>query len=590
MQTLNVTAGAGQEKRIFPIVTDLSEYVRAVSAKLMREAQEAAAAREMMGPQVNDPALIAALQQYAAKDEDTDAFSVLDLTDPENYFAKMQMLNMQKEAEPETKTQSEIETEKANGRTEKTEKKAAKTRPAEKEKPKDSRGRNEEKDRDEKPGPRADKADAPERADRPSGKEEKAEKPRKNTRGRLRRGRSAQPGMTQEGSRAEKEMGIQEKSTKMMETQKSAISASEHERDSEKASDRNDRGTEADGRKEPADSSRTDMPAQRDNRTAIQKEAELNREDRSKALEKEDAVKSPTKEALDNSMRTERRDLTNKTAESMLHKTVVRGTILESLVSMNAARAHEAPDRKPQEKEGTDKKRADTRGAKYRQAVSREAGRAERAAEQIKTPERETPQVDAKIQGLAKDRYRAGADNIEEKQTLKARENVSEQQKAPENSRVLQREPGQNMQPQAQQKEFSELSAANPTRDVSDTLAFAREMSAAGVLMKDAAMFTHTFDRPVQFRLGNDTLKFEKEGKGDEAETFALLNGQKISGDDATRFFVNLQRAMGPVQMGMIAKQLSMASRDPYQGKTKELLSKAVPQEGIKKAQNLMRN
>lgn len=512
------------EKKVFPIVHNLQEYVRMMSARMMREAQEEAARREAIGPQISDPALVRALQQYAAANsgkeinEEDDAFGVLDLTDPENYFAKMQRISMQMgQQEPETKTQSQIEAEKANGEKEKTKNSKTPSRRQAVEQKTESRSQDSGQEKDNKEPER--EADGPAPSAGENMQQVQAETVRENV------------GKDINSTRGEKTMGKEEKSAKAMNADKSSMKAEKNT----KSADLKGRSTNTKDREE--------------------QEQETKKE-KTEQFNKKDIAKSPEKEAIDNSIRPDGKDLSKKTAEQTLKKTVVRGALVEDFMKALSS------VRRPESMEQNNEMRApDTRGMRFREAQAREAARAD------------TPQVDAKTPEVSKDTHTAGRDTVQERQTMRTHErNSAAERNAP-------------------QKAVKELSEANPRRDVFTTLAVAKDMVVAGSMMKEAAMFTHTFDRPVQFKLGSNVLSFAKEGVGDEASTFALMNGKKIGGDEATKFFMDLNKSLGPEKMNDIMGQLKMASRDPYQGRTQELLSQITPQEEeFKKTQNIMRN
>ena len=117
-------------------------------------------------------------------------------------------------------------------------------------------------------------------------------------------------------------------------------------------------------------------------------------------------------------------------------------------------------------------------------------------------------------------------------------------------------------------------------RDLNTIVGRAIERRESDSLMRQAALFTHAFNRPVMFRKGKDTLVFVKEGQGDQAETFAVINGKKVSDREATRFITNISEVLkrqGIKQgINLLAGRLSIAERDPYQGASKDLLPRAV--------------
>lgn len=200
------------ENRVHPIVTNLSEYVREIRSRMILEAQEQARLREQLGPDISDPAAVSLMQRQLMQEGDSDAFSVLDLTDPENYFAKIYFINMQKEKEPEVKTQSAIEAEIANAKTEKDdgERRPSKEKSPSKEKTQDSKkGRSSEKSTDK--GGRQEKQGA--KAAESPDKEPKAavEKPVSRKRGRG----------TAEKNIGERKMGPREKADRVKQAEKS---------------------------------------------------------------------------------------------------------------------------------------------------------------------------------------------------------------------------------------------------------------------------------------------------------------------------------------------------------------------------------
>lgn len=515
------------ENRVHPIVTNLSEYVREIRSRMILEAQEQARLREQLGPDISDPAAVSLMQRQLMQEGDSDAFSVLDLTDPENYFAKIYFINMQKEKEPEVKTQSAIEAEIANAKTEKDdgERRPSKEKSPSKEKTQDSKkGRGSEKSpdkgsRQEKQGAKA--AESPDKEPKTAG-----EKPVSKKRGRG----------TAEKNIGERKMGPREKADRVKQAEKSVPRKGDDARSTAEDFDR-------------------------------KKDAEKLQEDR-------DVIKSPSHEAAANAIRPDGRDVTKQTSEYTLKKAVTRAAVLTGAAALMSAKdtpsetaRDEASDRKDtQAKEPvkeaaekiqeTERKAPDARGARYRQAKEMASLNEER---------KDAPQEASKTPEIDKDRFMPGKDMTAEKVVMREQPVLKTMEPAKQG-------PGK----------IQELSAENPRRDINLTFTMAKDMAAAGVMMRSAAMFTHTFDRPMQFKLGKDVLTFEKEGAGMEAETFAKINGRKVPGDEATKFFADLQRSLGPAGTAMLSQQLAMAARDPYQGRTKELLAKEAHSEPSK--------
>lgn len=526
------------ESRVHPIVTNLSEYVREIRSRMILEAQEQARLREQLGPDISDPAAVSLMQRQLMQEGDSDAFSVLDLTDPENYFAKIYFINMQKDREPEVKTQSAIEAEIANAKTEKDdeERRPSKEKSPSKEKTQDSKkSRSGEKSpdkgsRQEKQGAKA--AESPNKEPKAAG-----ENPNKEPKTAGKKPVSKKKGRgTAEKNIGERKMGPREKADRVKQAEKSVPRKGDDARSTAEDFDR-------------------------------KKDAEKLQEDR-------DVIKSPSHEAAANAIRPDGRDVTKQTSEYTLKKAVTRAAVLTGAAALMSAKdtpsetaRDEASDGKDtQTKEPvkeaaekiqeTERKAPDTRGARYRQAKEMASLNEER---------KDTPQEASKTPEIDKDRFMPGKDITAEKVVMR-------EQPALKAGEPAKQGPGK----------IQELSAENPRRDINLTFTMAKDMAAAGVMMRSAAMFTHTFDRPMQFKLGKDVLTFEKEGAGMEAETFAKINGRKVPGDEATKFFADLQRSLGPAGTAMLSQQLAMAARDPYQGRTKELLAKEAHSEPSK--------
>lgn len=158
------------------------------------------------------------------------------------------------------------------------------------------------------------------------------------------------------------------------------------------------------------------------------------------------------------------------------------------------------------------------------------------------------------------------------------------------NAQDQMREAGSRVKDPRQQQDLRGRTAAARSHDISADGIGRRDFNTiveramnrreADSVMRQAALFTHTFNRPVMFRDGKDTLVFVKEGKENQAETFAVINGRKVSDREATRFMTNINEVLKiqGIRQGIniLADRLSIAEKNPYQGASKDLLPKAI--------------
>lgn len=135
---------------------------------------------------------------------------------------------------------------------------------------------------------------------------------------------------------------------------------------------------------------------------------------------------------------------------------------------------------------------------------------------------------------------------------------------------------GRTLSDAQRMRQIAPLTKENHVRNLNDTIFRAGQMREAYAMMHEAAVFTHSFSRPVMFRTGSDTLMFVKEGKENRSETYAVLNGKKVSDREATKFFSSLRMSLGTAGTQQLMERLLMAEKNPYQNMSKDLLPKAV--------------
>ena len=97
--------------------------------------------------------------------------------------------------------------------------------------------------------------------------------------------------------------------------------------------------------------------------------------------------------------------------------------------------------------------------------------------------------------------------------------------------------------------------------DLDKALTNAYDTSKAYRTVMEMATFTHTNGRPVAVTYNGDTLRFDKDKDGN---TFAYINGTRVEPLEAARFLVRYDRATLGGAAVLVAR-LQLALRDPFQ-------------------------
>lgn len=78
-------------------------------------------------------------------------------------------------------------------------------------------------------------------------------------------------------------------------------------------------------------------------------------------------------------------------------------------------------------------------------------------------------------------------------------------------------------------------------------------------IVQNAAMMTHQTGRTTEFKIGKDTLRFERQGQ----DTFAMKNGQKVPIDVAEGMLKQLGKNIGPRAMEQMTQIVKVAQQNP---------------------------
>ena len=78
-------------------------------------------------------------------------------------------------------------------------------------------------------------------------------------------------------------------------------------------------------------------------------------------------------------------------------------------------------------------------------------------------------------------------------------------------------------------------------------------------IVQNAAMMTHQTGRTTEFKIGKDTLRFEREGQ----DTFAMKNGKKVPIDVAEGMLKQLGKNIGPRAMEQMTQIVKVAQQNP---------------------------
>ena len=78
-------------------------------------------------------------------------------------------------------------------------------------------------------------------------------------------------------------------------------------------------------------------------------------------------------------------------------------------------------------------------------------------------------------------------------------------------------------------------------------------------IVQNAAMMTHQTGRTTEFKIGKDTLRFERQGQ----DTFAMKNGKKVPIDVAEGMLKQLGKNIGPRAMEQMTQIVKVAQQNP---------------------------
>ena len=495
---LNFPNSAG--KKVFPVISDLSLHIRQKVYEKRLIAQKEAERREQMAMQMTGytPAAV----QVPEMGTESDAMAVLDLTDPDNYFSKIQRMQMKMEAKQQASEMSAPVMEADAG----IEEGAA-----------------------EYDGPEFDG-------------------------GSMEQGSSAMPGRGENSPAKAPERGKGRGQTARPVGQPS------------KAPVRAARTVDQLQKDAPVDKKREA------DRRAVEQSAGSREKERTKQRDKEMEVhelhKPAPQERLSKAIGPQASAKTDeKTAEEVLKKGIVRSVVANKtpkLYEIEEEAQYLATSRElPPQNEVN---RRDITADRARAAERRE-GRSQDSPVQDDRRAHDAPVRQASERIITAGSRQQGAQNLFYDRNMAAgrEQNVPSQQAAmqPDPWQTPERQPGQ-------------LLKDSQSRDLFKIMGRAEERLAARNMMKEMALFTHTFGRPLMLRVGNDTLAFIKEGKDNQAETFAVLNGEKVSDRDTDRFFMDLRQSLGPRGTQLLMERLAMAEKNPFQSMSKDLLPKPI--------------
>ena len=94
---------------------------------------------------------------------------------------------------------------------------------------------------------------------------------------------------------------------------------------------------------------------------------------------------------------------------------------------------------------------------------------------------------------------------------------------------------------------------------VADKIAEAKLNVQVKGIVQSAAMMTHQTGRATEFKIGKDTLRFERQGQ----DTFAMKNGQKVPIDVAEGMLKQLGKNIGPRNMEQMTQIVKVAQQNP---------------------------
>ena len=115
--------------------------------------------------------------------------------------------------------------------------------------------------------------------------------------------------------------------------------------------------------------------------------------------------------------------------------------------------------------------------------------------------------------------------------------------------------------PEQKEPDTAETRAAEFGKDLNRHLEYGREMAAAKSAVREMAVFTQKYGRPVAMVSGDQKLRFTREKDG----TFASINGKKVDVSEAARFVAKLGKENPAMAPANIMKMMSIAKMDPFQ-------------------------
>ena len=94
---------------------------------------------------------------------------------------------------------------------------------------------------------------------------------------------------------------------------------------------------------------------------------------------------------------------------------------------------------------------------------------------------------------------------------------------------------------------------------IADKIAEAKLNVQVKGIVQNAAMMTHQTGRTTEFKIGKDTLRFERQGQ----DTFAMKNGQKVPINVAEGMLKQLGKNIGPRNLEQMAQIVKVAQQNP---------------------------
>lgn len=94
---------------------------------------------------------------------------------------------------------------------------------------------------------------------------------------------------------------------------------------------------------------------------------------------------------------------------------------------------------------------------------------------------------------------------------------------------------------------------------IADKIAEAKLNVQVKSIVQNAAMMTHQTGRTTEFKIGKDTLRFERQGQ----DTFAMKNGEKVPIDIAEGMLKQLGKTIGTSSMEQMTQIVKVAQQNP---------------------------